>query len=196
MPICSSSVRGATVGSQACISIGEHAALSAHTMPNHDHPLRPDGLSRRSRGDSMIPLGDFPIVVGYDHSAKARRAIECADRRIPGRREIVVCILGLSRASRRVRSRRADRLDEVLARRHSDETAAERCRVARAAGLGAVAQTNPRRRQGSRTGSRRIRGRAPCERRGSRGLRGQRTGTGYPRLILRASRPWAHIAPC
>jgi nucleotide-binding universal stress UspA family protein len=90
----------------------------------------------------MLPQADFPIVIGYDHSVKARGAIECAGRLFPGRRAIIVCIWGLSLELRAVFGLAAPIIyDEARARRHAEETAAEGCRLAQAVGLNAVAET-------------------------------------------------------
>ncbi len=90
----------------------------------------------------MLPSADSPIVIGYDRSPNARAAIACAGRLFPGRRATVVCIWGLSLELRAVFGLAAPIIyDEALARRHAEDTAAEGCRLARAAGLDAVAET-------------------------------------------------------
>jgi nucleotide-binding universal stress UspA family protein len=107
----------------------------------------PDDLTApESSEESMIPLCTAPIVVGYDGSGKARHAIECAGALFPGRRAIIACVWGLSFELRAVYQLAAPIVyDEDVARDHAEELSAEGCRIARAAGLDAVAETVPAR---------------------------------------------------
>lgn len=84
----------------------------------------------------------MPILIGFDGSDGSRRAIDVAGALLPGARATVACVWGMPLELRVVYRAAAPLIyDEDVARRQAAEIAEDGARIARDAGLDAVATT-------------------------------------------------------